>query len=91
MTYRIVAAALLATIAAPTVTAEQAKRIGCFRQVTVPAEYSVTKKKIKDSYRVYVKRSNGRIDLMEYPAVYEETKHLVKESYSLMKEVDCNS
>lgn len=90
MTYRTMAAFLLSTVAAPGVMAEQAKRIGCYRQVTVPAEYSVTKKKIKDSYRVYVKHSNGRIDLMEYPPVYEETKHLVKEAYTLMKEVDCD-
>ncbi|WP_372885910.1 hypothetical protein [Shimia sp.] len=90
MIYRTMAAVLLSSVALPGVTAEEAKRIGCFRQVTVPAEYRTTKKKIKDSYRVYVKRANGRIDLMEYPPVYEETKHLVKEAYTLMKEVDCN-
>lgn len=67
-----------------------AKRLGCYRQVEVPAKYSVKRIKIKDSYRQYVKRANGRIDLMEYPAVYREEKTLVAEAEIVMRQVNCS-
>lgn len=67
-----------------------AKRVGCYKQVTVPAKYSLKRVKIKDSYRQYIKRTNGRIDLMEYPAVYREDKTLVAPAHQVMREVKCN-
>lgn len=70
-------------------SAQQSKRLGCFVQVNVPAQYSVKKIKVKDSYRQYVKRTNGQIDLMEYPAVYREEKKLIKGPEIIMRQVEC--
>jgi hypothetical protein len=68
----------------------KATRVGCFQQVQEPAQYSIKRVKIKDSYRQYVKRTNGQIDLMEYPAVYREDKKLVSEAHTVMREIVCN-
>lgn len=70
-------------------SAQKSKRLGCFIQVNVPAQYSVKKIKVKDSYRQYVKRVNGQIDLMEYPAVYREEKKLIKGPEIIMRQVKC--
>jgi hypothetical protein len=76
--------AAIAMVAAVPALAEDSKatRVGCFKQVQVPAKYSVKRVKIKDSYRQYIKRANGRIDLMEYPAVYRED--------TVMREIVCD-
>lgn len=66
-----------------------ATRIGCYRQMIVPAKYSVKKIKIKDSYRQYIKRTNGRIDLMEYPAVYREERTMVAPAEKVMRQIPC--
>jgi hypothetical protein len=66
-----------------------ATRIGCYRQVQIPAKYSVKKILIKESYRQYIKRANGRIDLMEYPPVYREEKKMVAPPETVMREVTC--
>ena len=63
--------------------------LGCYQRVLVPAEYQVTKTKIKAAERKYVKR-NGRYELLEYPAVYREDKRLIKEEYYVMQKVPCN-
>lgn len=55
-----------------------------------PAQYSVKRVKIKDEYRQYIKRTNGRIDLMEFPAVYREDKTKVAEAHTVMREIVCN-
>lgn len=64
-------------------------RIGCYRQVQVPAKYSVKKILVKDSYRQYIKRTNGRIDLMEYPPVYREERKMIAPAETVMREVRC--
>ncbi|MCZ7675916.1 MAG: hypothetical protein M5U35_08645 [Roseovarius sp.] len=82
--------ACLALVAA-TAQAENAKPrlLGCYKRVLMPAEYNVTKTKIKDAERKYVKR-NGRYELLEYPAVFEEHKTLIKGEYYVMQEIPCN-
>ena len=67
----------------------QPRLLGCYKKVLVPAEYHVTKTKIKDAERKYVKR-NGRYELLEYPAVYQEHKTLIKGEYYVMREIACN-
>ena len=63
--------------------------LGCYKKVLVPAEYHVTKTKIKEAERKYVKR-NGRYELLEYPAIYEEHRTLIKGEYYVMREIACN-
>jgi|TARA_B110000977_G_scaffold41445_1_gene55794 hypothetical protein len=50
----------------------------------------VKRLKIKDEYSQYIKRTNGRIDLMEFPAVYCEDKTKVAEAHTVMREIVCN-
>ena len=79
-------------IAAPVSAANESRatRLGCYQEVKVPAQYSVKRVKIKDEYRQYIKRTNGRIDLMEFPAVYREDKTKVAEAHTVMREIVCN-
>lgn len=74
---------------AETVTKGQPRLLGCYQRVLVPAQYNVTKTKIKEAERMYVKR-NGRYELLEYPAVYEEHKQLIKKEYYVMQKIACN-
>jgi len=63
--------------------------IGCYKKVKVPAQYEVSKTLIKEPVRKYIKR-NGRYELVEYAAIYQEDRKLIKEEYFVMKEVVCN-
>jgi hypothetical protein len=65
-------------------------RVGYYQEVKVPAQYSVKRVKIKDEYRQNIKRTNGRIDLMEFPAVYREDKTKVAEVHTVMREIVCS-
>jgi len=91
MTFKI--AAIGACIAATATLAQagegQPRLLGCYQRVLVPAQYEVTKTKIKAAERKYVKRNN-RYELLEYPAVYEEHKKLIKNEYYVMQEIACN-
>ena len=64
------------------------KRLGCYQNVTVPAQYSVKHVLIKKPERKYVKIGDI-IELREYPAVYKEEKTLIKPEHKLLKEVAC--
>ena len=79
-------------VAAPVSAAgeSRATRVGCYQEVKVAAQYSVKRLKIKDEYSQYIKRTNGRIDLMEFPAVYREDKTKVAEAHTVMREIVCN-
>jgi hypothetical protein len=82
-------AALVTAVALPAVADEGKPRLlGCYQKVLVPAEYHVTKTKIKDAERKYVKR-NGRYELLEYPAIFREDKKLIKEEYYVMQQIVC--
>jgi len=72
---------------AETATEGQPRLLGCYQRVLVPAQYKVTK--IKEAERKYVKR-NGRYELLEYPAVYEEHKQLIKKEYYVMQQIACD-
>lgn len=81
----------IAVLAATAAQAGEGKPrlLGCYERVLVPAQYNVKKTKIKDAERKYVKR-NGRWELLEYPAVYEEHKTVIKGEYYVMREIACN-
>ena len=79
-------------IAAPASAADESRatRLGCYQEVKVPAQFSVKRVKIKDEYRQYIKRMNGRIDLIKFPAVYCEDTTKVAEAHTIMREIVCN-
>ena len=82
-------AALALAAAAAQAQEGQPRLLGCYERALVPAQYNVTKTLIKEAERKYVKR-NGRFELLEYPAVYEEHKTLIKGEYYVMREIPCN-
>jgi len=85
----LILAALATCVAMPAYASEGKPRLlGCYQRVLVPAEYDVKKTKIKDAVRKYVKR-NGRYELLEYPAVYQEHKTLIRGEYYVMQEIQC--
>lgn len=79
----------LAIVLATGAAAEGEPRlIACYQKVTKPAQYSVKKVLIKKPERKYLKR-NGRIELVEYPAVYREDRTLLREEHIVMQEIPC--
>ncbi|MET4103063.1 hypothetical protein ABIE58_002500 [Roseovarius sp. MBR-78] len=68
--------------------AQEPKLIACYQRVLVPAQYDVKKILVKEPERKYIKR-NGRIELLEYAAIYREEKTLVKDEYYVMQEISC--
>ena len=85
-------AAISFVVAAPVSAAHESRatRVGCYQEVKVPAQYSVKRVKIKDEYRQHIKRTNGRIHLMEFPAGYREDKTKVAEAHTVMRKIVCN-
>lgn len=86
--------AMMGACLAMTAVAAQAgegkpRLLGCYQKVLVPAQYEVTKTKIKEAERKYVKR-NGRYELLEYPAVFREDKKLIKKEYYVMQKIPCD-
>ncbi|MAM60473.1 hypothetical protein [Maritimibacter sp. UBA3975] len=69
---------------------DRVRLLACFNEVIVPAKYSTRKILMEPARQAYVKRTTGRVELVEYPAVYREEKRLVEASYKLMKPVPCN-
>ena len=79
-------------IAAPESAAydSRASRVGFYQKVKVLAQYSEKRVKIKNEYRQYIKGTNGRIDLIEFPAVHREDKTKVAKAHTVMREIGCN-
>ena len=84
----VLAACLVLVASASAAQADKARVIACYKEVTVPAEYKVTKVLIKAPERKYVRR-DGLVLLLEYPAIYREDKKLLKAEHVLMREVVC--
>ncbi len=82
------AMALVMLGAVPAYSSDNARVIACFKEVDVPAKYSVKKVLVKEAERKYVRRS-GLVLLLEYPAVYHEDKTLVEPAHVVMREVNC--
>jgi hypothetical protein len=69
---------------------DRVRLLACFNEVVVPAKYSTRKILMEPARQAYVKRTTGRVELVEYPAVYREEKTLIEPSYKLMKPIPCN-
>lgn len=72
------------------INGERARLLACFKEVLVPAKYSVKHVLLTPAKRQYVKRLFGRIDLVEIPAVYVEEKTLVEPEHILLRQVVCD-
>jgi hypothetical protein len=65
------------------------RRIACYREVQVPAEYRVEQHLVTPAQQYYFRRLNGVVELRERPAVYHEERILVNEARVVMQEVPC--
>ena len=84
----LAAMALVVYAAVPAHSGDNARILACYKEVDMPAKYSVKKVLAKEAERKYVRR-NGLVLLLEYPAVYREDKTLVERAHVLMREVHC--
>ncbi len=94
MNVKYLSLAAVVAVAMPVGTPVQAgegqpRLLGCYQRALVPAEYDIKKTLVKKAERKYVKR-NGRYELLEYPAVYQEHKTLIRGEYYVMQEIECD-
>lgn len=90
------AAAVIPSVASATQTQQTTiqarpddRRIACYREVEVPAQYHVEQIIVTPAVQYYFRRANGLVELRETPAVYEERRTLVQEARIVMQEVGC--
>ncbi|MCT4685497.1 MAG: hypothetical protein N4A39_17380 [Roseicyclus sp.] len=67
------------------------RRIACYREVEMPAQYRVEQVLVTPPVQYYFRRNTGIVELRETPAVYEERRTLVQEARIVMQEVACPS
>ncbi len=67
------------------------RRIACYREVQVPAQYHVEEVLVTPAVQYYFRRTTGVLELRETPPVYEERRTLVQEARIVMQEVACPS
>lgn len=70
---------------------ETDRRIACYRELHVPAQYDVEEVLVTPAVQYYFRRANGIVELRETPAIYEERRTLVREARILLREVACAS
>ncbi len=71
------------------VNGRQARLIACFEDVMMPAKYLVEHILMTPERRQYVKRRNGTVELVEYPAVYRQERTLLEPAYRELREIPC--
>lgn len=96
---RVVLASVIALLAfAQTAAAEdvyvdvngrKARLIACFEDVMMPAKYLVEHILVTPEKRQYVKRRDGTVELVEYPAVYRQERTLLEPAYRELRQVPC--
>jgi len=73
------------------VNGQQARLIACFEDVMMPAKVLVEHVLITPEKRQYVKRRNGTVELVEYPAVYRQKRTLLEPAYRELREIPCKT
>ena len=71
------------------VNGERARLIACFEEVMMPAKYLVEHVLVTPAKRQYVKRRNGTVELVEYPAVYVEERTLLEPGHLELRQIPC--
>lgn len=67
-----------------------ARILACYKEVTIPAKYSVKKVLVTPAKQQYL-RKGQLVYLVEYPAVYREDKTLIEPEHIVMREVKCKT
>lgn len=69
----------------------RARLLACFEEVLMPAKVLVEPILIEPKKRQYVKRRNGTIELVEYPAVYVEERTVLEPEYIEYRQIPCKA
>lgn len=71
------------------VNGTQARQVACYEDVMMPAKVLVEHELVTPERRQYVKRRNGIVELVEYPAVYREKRTMLEAPYRELRQVPC--
>lgn len=71
------------------VNGKPARLLACFEEVMMPAKVLVEHVLVTPEKRQYVKRRNGTVELVEYPAVYRQERTLLEPSYVELRQIPC--
>lgn len=71
------------------VNGKRARLLACFEEVMMPAKVLVEHILITPEKRQYVKRRNGTIELVEYPAVYRQKRTVLEPEYVELRQIPC--
>lgn len=71
------------------VNGSPARLLACFEQVRMPAKVLVEPILVAPERRAYVKRRDGTIELVEYPARYREKRTVLEPEYVELRQIPC--
>jgi hypothetical protein len=71
------------------VNGKTARRLACFEEVMMPAKVLVEHVLMSPEKRQYVKRRDGTLELVEYPAVYRQKRTLLEPEYVELRQIPC--
>ena len=71
------------------VNGSPARLLACFEEVMMPAKVLVEPILVSPERRAYVKRRDGSIELVEYPAHYREKRTVLVPAYVELRQVPC--
>lgn len=71
------------------VNGSPARLLACFEEVMMPATVLVEPILVSPERRAYVKRRDGSIELVEYPAHYREKRTVLEPQYVELRQVPC--
>lgn len=82
--------AVLAALAGPAAAGDPHERLlACYEEKMMPPKYHVEKRLVSPVFHKYYRR-NGRVELVEIPAVYREIKTEIEPAYKLLVEIPCD-
>lgn len=71
------------------VNGSPARLLACFEEVMMPATVLVEHELVAPERRQYVKRRNGTVELVEYPARYRQKRTVLEPAYLELRQIPC--
>jgi len=71
------------------VNGSPARLLACFEEVMMPATVLVEHELVAPERRQYVKRRDGTLELVEYPARYRQIRTVLEPAYVELRQIPC--
>ncbi|MEZ5722282.1 MAG: hypothetical protein R3D59_12030 [Paracoccaceae bacterium] len=71
------------------VNGSPARLLACFEEVMMPATVLVEHELVVPERRQYVKRRDGTLELVEYPARYRQIRTVLEPAYVELRQIPC--